>query len=90
MAIVDRQITMTASEIETLIREGLPNVEAVRVRDEVGDGNHWAALIVTPAFEGKSLVQRHQMVYASLRGAMADRIHALSMKTYTPSEWEKA
>ncbi len=80
---------MTPQEIEALILNGLPDVR-VRVIDEVGDGNHFGATIITPAFEGKSLVQRHQLVYASLKGAMADRIHALSMKTYTPDEWAKA
>jgi acid stress-induced BolA-like protein IbaG/YrbA len=79
---------MTTTEIETLIRSGLPEA-TVQVVDEVGDGNHFAATIVTTAFAGKGLVQRHQLVYAALKGAMADRIHALSMKTYTPEEWAR-
>jgi acid stress-induced BolA-like protein IbaG/YrbA len=79
---------MTTEEIENLIRSGLPDA-SVRVVDEVGDSNHFAATVVTPAFAGKGLVERHQMVYAALKGAMAERIHALSMKTYTPDEWAK-
>jgi acid stress-induced BolA-like protein IbaG/YrbA len=77
---------MDAAEIEVLIRSGLPDV-TVRVVDEVGDGNHFQAVVVTPLFAGKSLVERHQLVYKSLKGAMANQIHALSIKAYTPDEW---
>lgn len=51
-----------------------------------GDGHHFEAVIVTPAFEGKSRIQRHQMVYAALGDKMKAEVHALSMKTLTPSE----
>ena len=84
---VDRS-TMRSDEIETLIRSGLPEA-TVRVIDQVGDGNHFQAVVVTDAFAGKSLVERHQIVYGSLNGAMADRIHALSIKAYTPDEWKR-
>jgi acid stress-induced BolA-like protein IbaG/YrbA len=53
----------------------------------VGDGRHFEALIVAPAFAGKSRVQRHQLVYAALGERMREQIHALSMKTLTPDEW---
>jgi len=79
---------MRPDEIETLIRSGLPEA-TVRVIDQVGDGNHFQAVVVTDAFAGKSLVERHQIVYGSLNGAMADRIHALSIKAYTPDEWKR-
>ncbi len=79
---------MTTSEIEALIRTGLPGA-TVQVMDQVGDGNHFQATVVSDAFAGKSLVQRHQLVYGSLCGAMADRIHALSIKTYTSDEWAR-
>jgi len=88
-AIFARHYAMNAQEIETLIRGGFPEAETVRVIDEAGDGHHFAALVVTPAFQGKMPVERHQMVYASLQGAMADRIHALAIKTYTPQEWQR-
>ena len=78
---------MNTHEIEALIRAGVPNA-TVRVIDE-GDGNHFQATIVAAVFDGKGLVERHQLVYGSLQGAMADRIHALSIKTYTPAEWER-
>ncbi len=80
---------MSATEIETLIRAGFPEAMLVRVIDEVGDNNHFGALVVAPAFAGRTLVERHQLVYASLKGAMADRVHALAIKTYTPEEWER-
>jgi len=80
---------MGTAEIEALIREGLPDA-TVRVIDQVGDGNHFQAVVVTAAFAGKPLVERHQLVYKSLQGAMADRIHALSIKAYTPEEWARA
>lgn len=80
---------MGTADIEELIRGGLPDA-TVRVIDQVGDGNHFQAVVVTAAFAGKPLVERHQLVYKSLQGAMADRIHALSIKAYTPDEWARA
>ena len=74
---------MNAQEIEQIIAAGL----ACEHLEVTGDGRHWSAVIVSEAFTGKRLIQRHQMVYATLGGRMAtDEIHALSMKTLTPSE----
>ena len=53
----------------------------------LGDGQHFQALVVSPAFAGKSRVQRHQLVYAALGDRMREEIHALSMQTLTPEEW---
>ena len=53
-----------------------------------GDGQHFSAVIVSPAFAGKSRIQRHQIVYAALGDRMREEIHALSMKTFTPEEFE--
>ncbi len=53
----------------------------------VGDGQHFEAVVVSEAFEGKSRVQRHQLVYQTLGDRMREEIHALSMKTFTPQEW---
>jgi acid stress-induced BolA-like protein IbaG/YrbA len=72
----------TAESIEASIAAGLP-CETLRVS---GDGHHWEALIVSRAFEGKTRVQRHQLVYAALGERMREEIHALSMKTLTPGE----
>ncbi|MGZ5194770.1 MAG: BolA family protein [Ramlibacter sp.] len=75
---------MTAAELQTIISAGLP-CEHIQVN---GDGRHWEALIVSPEFEGKRLIQRHQRVYATLGARMhTDEVHALSMKTFTPAEW---
>jgi acid stress-induced BolA-like protein IbaG/YrbA len=53
-----------------------------------GDGRHFTALIVSPQFAGKRLIQRHQIVYAALGDRMREEIHALSMKTLTPDEYQ--
>lgn len=75
---------MTADELKTLIAAGLP-CEHLEVE---GDGRHWYAVIVSKQFEGKRLIQRHQRVYATLGSRMhSDEVHALSMKTLTPTEW---
>ena len=75
---------MTAQELESIIRAGLP-CEHMQLE---GDGRHWFATIVSNEFEGKRPVARHQRVYATLGEKMAtDEVHALSMKTFTPAEW---
>ena len=75
---------MTADELTSIITAGLD----CRHIALDGDGRHWSAVIVSPEFEGKRLIQRHQRVYATLGARMhTDEVHALSMKTYTPAEW---
>jgi stress-induced morphogen len=74
---------MSATEIEKLIREKLPDAE-VTIRDLAGDGDHYAAQIVSEAFRGKTRVQQHQMVYEALRGNMGRALHALALQTSTP------
>ena len=77
-------IDMTADELQSIIRSGLA-CEHIALE---GDGRHWFATIVSPAFEGKRLIQRHQLVYTTLGQKMhTDEVHALSMKTLTPAEW---
>ena len=78
---------MTADELQTIIAAGLP-CEHLHVE---GDGRHWYATLVSAEFEGKRLIQRHQQVYATLGEKIkTDEVHALSMKTYTPAEWQVA
>ena len=78
---------MTAEQLQALIAAGLP-CEHLHVE---GDGRHWYATLVSAEFEGKRLIQRHQRVYATLGDKIkTDEVHALSMKTYTPSEWQAA
>jgi acid stress-induced BolA-like protein IbaG/YrbA len=75
---------MTADQLQALITAGLPCDHCALE----GDGRHWYATIVSSAFEGKRLIGRHQMVYATLGNKMkTDEVHALSMKTFTPAEW---
>jgi acid stress-induced BolA-like protein IbaG/YrbA len=75
---------MTAEQIQALIAAGLV-CEHLTVD---GDGRHWQAVVVSPQFEGLRAIARHQRVYASLGSKMhTDEVHALSMKTYTPTEW---
>lgn len=75
---------MTSDELQSLIATGL----ACEYLEVSGDGRHWAAVIVSAAFEGKRLIARHQLVYATLGQRIhTDEVHALSMKTYTPAEW---
>jgi len=72
-------------QIKGWIEGGLA-CEHVEVR---GDGHHFEAVIVSPAFDGKSRVQRQQLVYAALGDRMRAEIHALSMQTYTPEDWAR-
>ncbi len=74
---------VTPADIERYISEGL-SCDHLRVD---GDGHHFEAVIVSPLFEGKRPIARHQMVYAVLGDRMRAEIHALSMKTLTPEEW---
>ena len=71
------------ASIERSIRSGL---EVLHVEVQ-GDGAHFEAVIVSPAFSGLSRVRQHQLVYAALGDRMREEIHALSMKTYSPEEW---
>jgi stress-induced morphogen len=78
-------MAMTAPEIERFIKDGLPDA-VVEIKDLAGDGNHYAATVVSAAFKGKSRVQQHQMVYAALKGNMGGVLHALALTTSTPQE----
>lgn len=73
-------MAMSRAEIETLIREAFPDAR-IEVRDLAGDGNHYAANVVSSLFKGKSRVQQHQMVYAALKGRMGGELHALALTT---------
>ena len=74
---------MDAADIETLVREALPDAE-ITIRDLAGDGDHYAAEIVAEAFRGKSRVAQHQMVYDALKGRMGGELHALALQTRAP------
>jgi stress-induced morphogen len=74
---------MDAGAIESLIKESLPDAE-VTIQDLAGDGDHYAALVVSSAFAGKTRVQQHQMVYQALQGRMGGELHALALQTSAP------
>lgn len=76
-------MAMQASEIESLIREALPDAQ-VEIRDLAGDGDHYAATVVSEAFRGKTRVQQHQIVYGALKGRMGGELHALALTTSAP------
>ncbi len=71
---------MKGADIEAMIREAFPDAE-IEMRDLAGDDNHWAAVVKSAAFAGKSRVQQHQMVYAALKGNMGGVLHALQLTT---------
>jgi len=75
---------VTPEKLKGYIEQGL-SCEHLSV---AGDGQHFEAVIVSTAFQGKSRVQRHQVVYAALGDRMREEVHALSMKTLTPEEWK--
>ena len=74
----------TPEQVRQYIADNLP-CEHLEV---VGDGSHFEAVIVSPAFEGKRRIARHQLVYAALGERMKEEIHALSMRTLTPDEYK--
>ncbi len=78
-------MAMDAATIERLIRDGLPDAQ-VTIEDLRGDGDHYAAHVVSAAFKGKSRVQQHQMVYQTLRGRMGSELHALALQTSPPED----
>ena len=74
---------MEPQAIVDLIKAGMPDADV----DVTGDGRHFEAVVVSPAFEGKSLVQRHRMVMSTVQQQIAsDELHALSIKAYTPDQ----
>lgn len=75
---------MPAAEIEALIRAAIPDAEVV-IRDLAGDGDHYAARVVSPSFAGMSRVRQHQAVYAALGDRMGGELHALQLETAVPS-----
>jgi stress-induced morphogen len=71
---------MQAADIVRLIQEGIPGAK-VEIEDLAGDGDHYAATVVSQAFAGKSKIQQHQMVYGALGGRMGGVLHALKLTT---------
>ena len=78
-------MAMDAGEIERLIRAALPDAD-VAITDLAGDGNHYAAHVVSPSFKGKTRVAQHKMVYDALEGRMGGVLHALALTTAVPRD----
>ena len=78
-------MAMDAADIERLIRAAMPDAQ-VSIEDLRGDGDHYAAQVVSAAFKGKSRVQQHQMVYQALKGRMGGELHALALQTSAPAD----
>jgi stress-induced morphogen len=76
-------MAMDAAEIEALIKSALPDAQ-VTIEDLAGDGDHYAATVVSSAFKGISRVKQHQIVYAALQGRMGGALHALALQTSAP------
>jgi len=74
---------MSAGDIEEMIKAAIPDAQ-VTIRDLAGDGDHYAAEVVSESFRGKTRVQQHQMVYEALRGNMGGVLHALALQTSAP------
>ena len=76
-------MAMVASEIEAMIKAAIPDAK-VTIEDLAGDGDHYAATVVSEAFRGIPRVRQHQMVYAALQGRMGGALHALALQTSSP------
>ena len=80
---------ISPDEITSTLEKALPGCN-VNARDLTGGGDHWQVIVVSSQFAGKSLVEQQRMVNEALKEEMASqRIHALTMKLYTPEQWER-
>ncbi|KGF73628.1 hypothetical protein DO97_16805 [Neosynechococcus sphagnicola sy1] len=81
---------VSPDQVMTMIQAELPDAQ-IQVQDLTGGGDHYQVTVVSALFEGKGLVQQHQLVYGALQQAMSsEAIHALALKTYTPQAWTAA
>jgi len=79
------RMPMDAEEIKALIKEEFSDAQ-IEIEDLRGDGDHYAATVISTQFAGKSRVQQHQMVYAALKGRMGNELHALALQTSPPTD----
>jgi acid stress-induced BolA-like protein IbaG/YrbA len=80
---------ISPDEIKETLAKALP-VTLIETQDLTGGGDHWQLIVVSPVFEGKGLIDQHRIVNEALKEPLADqRIHALSLKTFSPAQWEK-
>ena len=76
---------MDARDIERMIKDAIPDA-VVTIQDLAGDGDHYAAQVISKAFQGKTRIKQHQMVFDALQGRMGEQLHALTLQTSTPEE----
>ena len=80
---------ISPDEIKSTLENALPG-STIAVQDLTGGGDHFQVLVVSSSFEGKGLVEQHQIVYGALKESLgSERIHALALKTYTPEQWQR-
>lgn len=84
---VDYNLMMPIEDLQSMLSGAFTEGE-VHLTSPQGDNNHFQCVIVSDQFEGKSMVERHQLVYQAMGDAMAEAVHAFALKTYTPSQWE--
>jgi len=81
---------ISPQQVEEMIKAQMPDAQ-VQVQDLTGGGDHYQVTVVSSQFDGKGLVQQHQLIYGALQQAMSsEAIHALALKTYTPQAWQAA
>jgi acid stress-induced BolA-like protein IbaG/YrbA len=80
---------MAPRDVQALLAKAFPE-DTVRVENPQGDGLHFQVQVISGRFQGKTMVEQHQMVYAALGDSMREAIHALALRTYTPDQWAKA
>ncbi len=80
---------MPIEELNAMLEGAFPGDE-IRLSSPMDDNNHFQLVVVSPKFDGKTMVEQHQLVYQALGDAMREAVHALALKTYTPDQWAKA
>ena len=81
--VLEAPMPMSQSDLEAALRDGFPDAQ-IEVQDLAGDGDHYRAKIVSPAFKGLPRVRQHQLVYAALKGKVGGELHALALETQAP------
>lgn len=79
---------MPIEDLRAMLQQAFPG-DPVQLTSPMGDDNHFQCVIVSDRFTDKTMVERHQMVYAALGDSMREAVHALALKTYTPDQWAK-
>ena len=80
---------MPIEQLQEMLNTAFPGDE-IRLSSPMGDNNHFQLLVVSPRFDGKTMIEQHQLVYQALGDSMREAVHALSLKTYTPEQWRNS